>query len=145
MPETVAESLICNVCDTKIRDGSVFCYNCGETVSDTQVEEDVVPEINDSPVSASELKEAAIDNDMRVAFEEADEIERDAEELSVVKAKPDKLRSAASLRKRTKAYKRRPAEFVWDKRSSPSPAFIVVTLVLTIFTGVLLFLAFSLK
>ena len=111
MPETVTESLICNVCDTEIRDGSVFCYNCGETVSDTQIEEDIVPEINDVPVSDSELKEAAIDNDMRAAFEEADEIERDTEELSV-KAKPDKLRSAASLRKRARAYKRRPAEFV---------------------------------
>ena len=144
MPETVTESLICNVCDTEIRDGSVFCYNCGETVSDTQIEEDIVPEINDVPVSDSELKEAAIDNDMRAAFEEADEIERDTEELSV-KAKPDKLRSAASLRKRARAYKRRPAEFVWDKRSGPSQAFIVVTLVLTIFTGVLLFLAFILK
>ncbi len=32
MPGTLVEKETCGSCGTEVRDGSVFCYNCGETV-----------------------------------------------------------------------------------------------------------------
>lgn len=141
MAEIVAESVVCDSCGADIRDGSVFCYNCGAAVSETQPCEEAAAGGNDGPFSASELKEAAIDNDIRSAFDAADSESKKV----LINGNPVKLRSAASLRQRKKAYSRQPVQFVWEKSASSSPGFVIITIVLTIFTGVLLFLALYLR
>ncbi|MBC7900948.1 MAG: hypothetical protein H7070_12955 [Saprospiraceae bacterium] len=126
MAEIVIETMVCDACGADIRDGSVFCYNCGETVVQTPVEE--------PPKSGKNGDKAQMSDPAGSEFEKRP-----------VNAEPEKLRSAASLRKRSKAYNRKPAEFVWEKRSGPSPAFTIVTIILLIFTGILLFFAFYLR
>lgn len=32
MPETFVEKAVCEACGKKVRDGSAFCFNCGESV-----------------------------------------------------------------------------------------------------------------
>lgn len=119
MAEIVAESLICNACGAEIRGGSLFCYNCGKTVIDTPDDtlETAAPEISSDNGS-----------DSRPA-----------------NGKPEKLRSAASLRKRAKVYNRQPSEFAWEKRTGPSILFVVASIVLAIFAAILLFLALYLR
>ena len=121
MAEIVAESLICNACGADIRDESQFCYNCGETITDL--------------------------TDRRLQHS-APELVRPTEngsELQAVKTEPEKLRSAASLRKRQKIFNLSPAEYSWEKRTGPSPVFVIAAILLTIFAGVLLFLALYLR
>ncbi len=131
MAEIVADNIICDSCGADIRSGSLFCYSCGETVAETEIEEEAV---NDSSDSADKIKEAAIDSEMRAAFEKTE-----------ANPKTNKLRSAASMRKRTKAYNRQPVEFVWEQRVNSSRGFVIGTIVLAIFTGIILFLALYLR
>lgn len=119
MAEIVAESLICNACGAEIRGGALYCYNCGKTSGETP---DVTFETT-SPVIPS-------DNGW---------------ENQPAAAKPEKLRSAASLRKRAKVFNSQPTEYTWEKRIGPSFLFVAATIILTIFAAILLFLALYLR
>jgi len=33
MPKTAVETAVCNICGAEVREGSVFCYNCGGSVT----------------------------------------------------------------------------------------------------------------
>ena len=123
MAEIVAESLICTVCGADIRSGSLFCYNCGGTVSSTPVDEDIA--------SANEVPDAGAAKIQSIDQPQNGNLE--------------KLKSAASLRKRSKVFNRAPAEYTWEKRTGPSPAFVIAAISLTVFTAILLFLAFYLR
>src|SRR5690349_9529842 len=54
MSETVLTTEACNACGSEVRDESVFCYNCGERVKDTEPvpETKVAVEKIDSPSPA---------------------------------------------------------------------------------------------
>lgn len=121
MAEIVAESLICNACGADIRDGSLFCYSCGETTNVTS------------------------DGKLEVTAAELEFPPENGSELRPAMAKPEKFRSAASLRKRAKVFNRQPVEYVWEKRTGPSSLFVIAAVVLTIFTGILLLLALYLR
>lgn len=121
MAEIVAKSLICNACGAEIRSGSLFCYSCGETVANIK-----------------DRKLEQVDPELVPAFKNGSEVQE-------VTPKPEKLRSAASLRKSAKVFNRQPVEYTWEKRTGPSLVFVGAAIVLTIFTVVLLFLALYLR
>lgn len=119
MAEIVVESLICSACGADIRIDSQFCYNCGETIAD-------------------------LTDGRRHDSEPIGPMENGSE-LNPVNNKPEKLQSAASMKKRVKVFDRSPAEYSWEKRTEPSPLFVIAAIFLTIFAGVLLFLALYLR
>ncbi len=121
MAESVVQRMICDACGAEIRGGSLYCYNCGETLASIpggKLEQDA-PELVIAPENGSEPQ--------------------------AVTLKPEELRSAASLSKRAKVFKRQPLEYTWEKRTKPSPAFVLAAIVLTIFTAILLFMALYLR
>jgi hypothetical protein len=57
-----------------------------------------------------------------------------------------KLKSAASLRRKSKSFQNKKVEIVWEEHeNAPNIWFIAVTVVLTIVAGVILYLAVRLK
>lgn len=119
MAEIVAESLICKGCGADIRGGSLFCYNCGQTIADVPDGGAVEQNLDANAIS----KNGSTDEP----------------------AKTEKLRSAASLRKRAKVFNRQPVEYVWEKRTGPSVGFVISAIVLSVLAGILLFLALYLR
>ena len=145
MAGTVVEKAVCDSCGVAVREASSFCYNCGVTVSAGQ---------GSSPVNT---ESQIVANNGR-AFEQPSAIILDAPKIAenpTEEAKPavvestvvdnTKLRSAASLRRNVKAYNRKPVEIVWAERESSPKAFIIVSILLVVFTAVLLALALYLK
>ncbi len=41
MPETAVKQPICDICGAEVRDGSLYCYNCGGSVSQAGVDDAV--------------------------------------------------------------------------------------------------------
>ncbi len=140
MAETVVEKSVCGSCGASVRDSSLFCYSCGESVSVAQGVEISKPTQNNGRI-VEKLDSIALDDPIiaeePIADEKSAEPEPEADDRT-------KLRSAASMRRRAKAYNRKPVEVVWVERERPS-AFVVVSIVLVVFAAVLLALAMYLK
>ena len=105
----------CDLCGAEIREGSQFCYNCGQAVSiaESGAPETPAPVVAEPPVSNNETRPP--------------------------------LRSAASLRKQRRAYNRQPVEVTWEPKDGTSVGFVVASLVLVIGALVLLLIALYLR
>ena len=147
MAETVVENLICEACGSEIRDASAFCFNCGESILDES------DEFIESDPSESDAANARLDEKMSEAWKDDDSVvtaedsigETEDDGENSVAERRTKLRTAASLRKRAKALKRRPVRVVWEEPAQPSRLFMVVSIGLTLFAAAMLFLALYLK
>ncbi|MEO7672635.1 MAG: zinc ribbon domain-containing protein [Pyrinomonadaceae bacterium] len=141
MAGAVVEKGVCRSCGVPVRETSSFCYACGESVL---MARDVDIEAVDNSHNGG-----SIDEDATLLIREADvtakplEVEISPDALPA-ESKPE-LRSAASVRRKAKAYNRKPVEIVWAERERSPTAFIVVSILLVIFAGVLLGLALYMK
>lgn len=52
MPDSAVKQLICDICGAEVRDGSLYCYNCGGSVSQAGVYSLVEPRAEDNGLSA---------------------------------------------------------------------------------------------
>lgn len=144
MPKVAVEILVCEACGAAVREGSAFCYSCGESVSGlnlaevaTQAEDarDVPDDVGMSNAEPIDRRRTKL-NDLNI------ETERSGNPLI---EKRSRLQSTSALRKRTKIVKRKPVEVIWVEREKPSPMFVIISIVLTLFAGVLMFLAFYIR
>jgi len=136
MAETVTKKAICGSCGAAVRERSVFCYNCGESVEKRSDISLPVPSDKTNGRQAEEVSPAKTGD--RETAPKPPETYRDGD------GKP-KLRSAASMRGKIKAYNRKPVEVVWAEPDKPPPAYIIASIVLVVFTVVMLVLAWVLK
>jgi len=120
MVETAVEIAHCKACGAEVRDESLFCYNCGASVSQVKEPED---EKQGAPSNSAVPSDAAAERGDR---------------------RPP-LRSAASLRKNRRAYNRQPVKVSWEPPPGSPKAFIVTTIVFALAATVLLVLAFYLR
>jgi hypothetical protein len=165
MAENVIEKVACTSCGTEVREGSSFCYSCGEPVSGKPTKAKSkrsrkgskngrpVKETNrldaEEPQQAIEQETQLVEQPAEtlaepIAVEEPVIEDKPAVEESVVEDRP-KLRSAASMRRRTRTFERKPVEVMWVEREKPSWVFIIVSLVIVGFAVMLLALALYLK
>ncbi len=137
MAKTAVKKSVCGSCGIAVRKGALFCFSCGEPVSKKPA-----VEINDTVQYNGRVVE---DADPTVPLPaEPIQIEKTAEpEPDVVDS--TNLRSAASIRRGAKAFNRKPVEVVWVERERSPTVFIIVSIVLVVFTAVLLALAIYLK
>lgn len=146
MAQALVESAICETCGTDIRDGSSFCYNCGESVAF---------EIPPPPIlrpNSGLLNGGAGRGAETLAFGDAE-----PSPISIPPGRPDtpapivrkseKLRSAASVRQRTSSRNRtkKAAEVEWVERISAAPTFIVMAILLAMFAGLMIAAALYLR
>lgn len=142
---TVAEKAVCESCGAGVRDASSFCYNCGESIPATPGS--VISGMSALAASINGLtteKAPSSDIDVLVSADEPIEGKIVADTEPLIDERTN-VQSAASLRRRAKAYNRKPVEIVWVERQGSSTAFIVVSIVLVVFTAVLLAFAMYLK
>lgn len=164
MAENVIEKAACTSCGTEVREGSSFCYSCGEPLSGKQPKakskRSRKGSRNGRPVKetnrlAEEPEKAVVQETQVVeqlvetlaeplAVEEPFIGDKPTVAESVVEDSP-RLRSAASMRRRTRTFERKPVEIMWVEREKPSWMFIIVSLVIVGFAAVLLALALYLK
>ena len=128
MAEAVLEKAICKSCGVEVREGTQFCYNCGnpvvygigQTVTDEAVDEQNAD--IDSGSSQDKVAELVKDN------------------------KVERLAVAASERKRSRAGLRKPKRVVWEE---PGPAsnriFILVCVLIFVIAASIVFLMLFVK
>lgn len=127
MTEPIVKDRICEACGAEVREGSLFCYNCGEAVSKN----------GDGP-----QKEITTREPIREPAP-VDVTEPGAEIETPIERKP--LQSAASLRKQRRAYNRQPVEITWVRPEGLPKMFIAATVVLTVGALFLLIIALYLR
>ena len=114
LSESAVKTARCPKCDAEVRDGSLFCYNCGGRVDGEAGSEaaiDSQPAANERPV-----------------------------EISPVVVQPSTkpapgLRSARDIRRRERPSDRKPREVVWEASSAePDLQLIILTAAIIVFT-----------
>jgi len=163
MAETL-EKQICQACGVDIRPKALFCFNCGSQVaSDEDVE---IENQNQKKISNAWFKEEITENKV---VEKTPAVTKPKKSEPVIekpsgfkpkltgKAGPEKkspekidsvseLKTAASIRNRTKLENRPSVEVVWDEpKSAPNIWFLLVSLILAGFAVFVLFAMLTLR
>ena len=143
MSKTAVKKLFCKSCSADVREASAFCYNCGESVSGGRFDQ-IRNHSNLSKTGQAEnITEPVISNEKHVESEYTNAKLQTATDAKAEKI--TKLESVPALRRRTKAFKRKPVEVVWVERGDSAIVFVIVSAALTLFALLLLFLAFYLR
>lgn len=110
MAETSVKTPICNICGAEVREGSLFCYNCGGsvTLAEPSAKQPSVPEFPDT-ITAQETNGAAI---------------------AASNYDPARNRAARSERRKVRAPVSKQVEVVWEPRTGFSWPFVISSLVL---------------
>lgn len=122
MTKTAVETGVCDICGAEVRDGSLFCYNCGGSVSKADDPEAIAIPLE--PIEADQS-----DNGVKTA---------------VVPA-PARSKTERAERRKVRASNRQPSEIVWEPRQGVSWMFVVATAIFVIFAVVLVIAAFYLR
>jgi hypothetical protein len=111
MPKTAVETAVCDICGAEVRDGSVFCYNCGGSVVKAEDTEPI-------PTPAEPIVAVA----EPVANGRVTKVETDSKQRQGERSERRKVRVA----------NREPAEIVWQQREGMSWAFVITSVVFVI-------------
>ena len=154
MAETITENQVCHACGAGVREGSLFCYNCGgslaseiavaksnknEAVADIQSQENI------SDRNGDDIKQSGVKTkqEIREVFNEAP-IAKPIEKSNL--NRETKLESAAAMRKKSKSIQPKKVEIIWEEHENvPNVWFILVAVFLTIIAAVILFLAIRMR
>lgn len=121
MPKTAVEEAICDICGAEVRDGSLFCYNCGGSVSKTG-ELEAIPAPAEPIVAADDKP-----TNGRKGYD------------------TERRRSDRNGKRKVRAANRQPVEIVWQPREGNSLAFVIVSLVFFVIAVVVIIAAFYLR
>ncbi len=148
MAEIVVEKEICNACGVEAREGALFCYNCGGSLSpeiNTKAESDVIGDSNQEKNSKNGKRDKLKLVEKPEVFGEAEDLAGKSETRPEDKENTQ-LKSAAALRKRPKSIQKKPVEIVWkEHENAPNLWFIAVTIILTLFVLGIVWLALYFK
>lgn len=148
MAEILVENQVCGACEAEVRKGALFCYNCGTSVA---------PEME--PPANNHKSEKAPDIEVAERITEKEKVETKPASAEVFTEtaikKPDgkpgdlaenKLKSAASMRRKPKTVQQKRVEIVWEEHeNAPNIWFILVALLLTLFAAGIWYLAVYLR
>ncbi len=164
MSEILVKNQICNACRADVRPGALFCYSCGKSLAPETFAADNHKETNVKIISFRENVSTDGEEQNKLKQEEVKreekkeeiKIEKNIEVLTgTIAEKPlekqeifeqGKLKSAASLRRKSKVLPNKKIEIVWqEQESAPNVWFIIVALILTVFAVGIIFLAMYLR
>jgi len=147
MSATLIKEENCRACGVDIREGALFCYNCGGSVS-----YDDAASVDNEAISDAWFREEMAEEVPEEVSEEKASDDETAETKNVVIKKPGmretaRLRSAAALRRKTKNFqKKKVEEVVWEEYENTSNGwFVLVAIGLTVITALIFWLAIYLK
>jgi hypothetical protein len=154
MAETFVKNQVCKACGADVRLGSLFCYNCGESLA---ADAAGGPKKNNKTNSGGALlREEAPENNVLKTAQLGTEKFRSGETLEDAAEKPipkpatiheeAKLKSAANLRRKAKTIQRKRVEVVWEvPENAPNKWFPIFALLITLLVAGIFFLAMYLK
>lgn len=119
MPKVAVEEAVCDICGVDVREGSLFCYNCGGSVTNTEAAAPATTE--PIPSTDTEPKNGKADYD------------------------PAKRRSERLEKRKVRSVESRQIEIVWEPRTGPSWPFIISSLVFFLIAVVVILAAFYLQ
>ena len=126
MPKTAVETAVCDICGAEVRGGSLFCYNCGGSLSKAEKTADGADAVETpSPTLGS--------------------IEPNGNGVRETPHAPAKPRAEKANRKRVRASNRQPVEIVWEPRTGVSWPFIVVSLIFVLLSIVIVIASFYIR
>jgi hypothetical protein len=163
MAETSVEKNVCRECGVDVRPQTAFCYNCGKPVAqldEASSQGEAASEawfgetlIYDGPIEGAKEPEAEGIKKPDVPLEPEIEVKATEAKTEVLEIDPHHhslpvesgLKSAASIRKKPKSFTR-DVEVVWEEyEKPPTVKFILVTLLLVIFTVIVFLMAMQMK
>ena len=109
---------VCSNCSAEIREGSLFCYNCGTSVSEVSG--------NDTAGEADHKRLAST--------------AQSADRQPPIAGPGRKLRSAADIG-RKRAFNRQPIEVTWTARTDGVNSFVITGLIIVTLTALLVIAA----
>lgn len=143
MAETTVENRVCNACGADMRPNTLFCYNCGESLA-PKILSDAKDEEKVSDVwfreNISEEKNGGNLKENKAVVEATD---RPIPKPTLSEEPP--LKSAAAMRRQSKAYQPKRVEIIWEEYDAPNGWFILAAMLITLFVVGILFLAIYLK
>ena len=120
MPEAITEKAVCEKCGADVRDGTMFCYNCGTSLEKKSVIDDEM---------------AAIWN--RDGIEAKPENEELASVTKIDDASADgKLSRAAEQRRKARVSQRKTNEYTWEPADDSRFVMLIALLIAAIALGV---------
>ncbi len=148
MAETIVENQICNACGTDIRKGALFCYYCGGSIA-PEIAAPKADKIDEENQVLAKENNAENGNKLNNKPENESASLKKFTEKPIPKPEiqPEKnLKSAASLRKKTKIVPKKKVEIIWEEHeNAPNGWFIAAAIFLTLFAAGILYLAMLLK
>lgn len=111
MPKTAVKIAVCDICGADVREGSVFCYNCGGSLTKAAEPEPIPP-----PAETIVARAEPTSNGL-------------ATKAGEVPAKP---KGQASDRRKVRAWNREPVEIVWEPRDDVSWIFVIASILFVI-------------
>lgn len=155
MTESSVENKVCRACGADVREGALFCYNCGksvqpaveskdeksgENVSEIWFREKIAPENGNG--QKPEIEEIKIEE----AFVAQQETASVKTERKTARQKQNELKTAASMRRKPKVLPKKKVEIVWEENDNYANGwFVLAAIILTILAGVVVYLALYLK
>ncbi len=149
MAEIIVENQICSVCDADVRKDALFCYNCGSSVAPEIIAPKADKTDDENQVV---IKKDFTENGQKTSLKKLkNKQEYETSSLEEIAGKPipkpevqpeTKLKSAASLRKKSKVIQKKKVEIIWEEHeNAPNVWFILAAILLTIFAGIIMWLA----
>lgn len=153
MAETLVENQVCNTCGVEIRPNAQFCYHCGAAVEEDLSAENpnLTTKLSPESVQKPDLSEVEEENNLVEEPEEKKGNRRKRAAKIKVKSvnngnEETKLKTAASLRNKTKRLEPKKVEIIWEEHeNAPNLWFIGVAVLLLLFTLVIYFIAQALR
>ncbi len=153
MAETIVENQICSICDADVRKGALFCYNCGSSVAPEIITPRAEKIDNEDQVI---IKKDFTKNGQKTRQKkQKNKPENDLAPLEEVAEKPitkpeiqpeTTLKSAASLRNKSKSAQVKKVEIVWEEHeNAPNIWFILTVIFLSISSILVVWLVLQLK
>jgi len=146
MAETTVENLICQACGADVRPRALFCYHCGSSVAP----EAVVALKDRKDVGNARLRKVVSEERNGDKSEQIKQtITESGESQPILKPnlpEEPKLKSAATMRRRSKSFQPKRVEIIWEEHeNAPNGWFIAAAIFLTLFAAGILYLAMLLK
>jgi hypothetical protein len=159
MAETLVKNRFCETCGVDVRLGSLFCYNCGGSVTQKKAVENDDKNNNGSEswfrediasngANHNKIGQKELEIEKDVKNNAATSTETVAEKFDEKKSiqEQTKLKSAASLRRQSKNLPRKKVEIIWEEpEAALNRWFIIAAIVLTLFTAGVVYLALHLR
>lgn len=151
MAETTVQQKVCKACGVDVRPNSLFCYNCGKSVSvekngndeisDVWLRENIAEETDET---VEEAKEAA-ENETEIVKPNI-VLKESESEKAAAKHEEGKLKSASAMRQKAKSHQQKKVEIIWEDAEEVSNTKLILAAILfLIFAGALVGIAFYLK